>query len=66
MIAMSIFLVLRPHHGDKGVRSPYAGLIGIHCIDPPDNDLIPVEQIHALIVAAVLPLESGRLRANVC
>jgi hypothetical protein len=41
---MSIFLVLRPHHGDKGVRSPYAGLIGIHCIDPPDNDLIPVEQ----------------------
>jgi hypothetical protein len=41
MIAMSTFLVLRAHHK---VGSTYAGLIDVQCSNPPDNELIPVEQ----------------------
>jgi hypothetical protein len=44
MIAMSAFLVLRAHHNDGGVGSPYAGLIDMQCSNPADNELIPAEQ----------------------
>jgi hypothetical protein len=44
MLVMSALLVLRAHHSDREVRSPYAGLVGIRRTNPADNDLIPVEQ----------------------
>jgi hypothetical protein len=44
MITVSVFFALRPHHDDKGIRPPIAGLIGSQCAIAPENGLIPVEQ----------------------
>jgi hypothetical protein len=42
MIALSIF-VFRPHPDARGIRLPYAELIGKQCAVAPENDLIPAE-----------------------
>jgi hypothetical protein len=42
MIALSVF-VFRPRPHDRGIRPPYAELIGKQCAVAPENDLIPAE-----------------------
>jgi hypothetical protein len=43
MVALSIFVVFRPHHDGRVSSPPYTGLIGDQCAATPDTPLIPVE-----------------------
>jgi hypothetical protein len=43
IMALTVFVALRPHQTETTVGRPYGGLIADQCAATPDNGLIPVE-----------------------